>query len=253
MLKNKLLMPKIYFIGGSGYLGNYISNFIPQECFNLRSWEFVDQIESHSTLLYLAGESNTKFYENLSISSLNYCKNNLLFYCKKELNLIYFSSTSVIHSPISKYAKFKLECERICSDYGKTIIRLSSIFGGEYNRNVIVNDIYKIINNKKEKLKSPNSYVNISSINLLTKSILNILKIENKNNIYNLCMKNSIKASDLLDLAYFIKKQNHASLNYIEEFKCSEKPHYDTSNSEKFLYWDPKIPIADLKKHFLNL
>ncbi|MCR8538790.1 MAG: hypothetical protein JJ848_000345 [Prochlorococcus marinus CUG1439] len=246
-------MPKIYFIGGSGYLGNYISNYIPQECFNLRSWELFDEIESSSTLLYLSGESNTKLFENLSFSSLKSYQKKLLFYCKRKLNLIYFSSTSVMQSPITKYAKFKLECERICEDHGKTIIRLSSVFGGEYKRNIIVNDIYKIINNKKDKLISPNSYVNISSINSLTKSIFKILQIENKNHIFNLCMKNSIKASDLLDIAFLIKKQNNVSLNYIKEFESSETLNYDTSSSEKFLSWDSKLPITDLKKHFLNL
>jgi len=245
-------MVNIFFIGGSGYLGNYISSQISKECINLRSWQLKKNMKSDSCLLYLSCEPNPKNFENISNSILEESKKKLLFYCKKKLHLIYFSSIMVLQKSDTKYSQFKFDCEKICADYGQTIIRLSSVFGSEYNREVITNDICKIIYKQKEKLLYPNSYANICSVKRLSEAIIKIMKKPKDNMIFNLCMQKSIKSSDLLALSFKLKEKKYISQELYNENDYSKGFFYDTSSAEDKILWDPKLPIEELNLHFSN-
>ncbi len=245
-------MSNIFFIGGSGYLGNYISSLIRKECFNLRSWQLKKNMKNNSCLLYLSCEPNPKNFEKISNSILEESKKKLQFYCKKKIHLIYFSSVIVLQESDTKYSQFKYECEKICADYGQTIIRLSSVFGGEYDREIITNDICKIINKQKNKLLYPNSYANICSAERLSQAVIKIMKKPKDNMIFNLCMQNSIKSSDLLALSLKLKEKKYNPQELYNKKDHSKKFFCDTSSAEDKILWDPKLPIDELSLHLSN-
>ena len=78
------------------------------------------------------------------------------------------------------------------------------------------------------------------------------MKKPKDNMIFNLCMQNSIKSSDLLALSLKLKEKKYNPQELYNKEDYSKKFLCDTSSAEDTILWDPKLPIDELSLHLSN-
>ncbi len=162
--------------------------------------------------------------------------------------------------PDSLYGSLKASCEKIVQDSGVPyiILRLSNVYGKETRGGAIGNFVSAIENDSNISIfdegKNKIDYLNISD---LTEAIKQIVKLEIKNEIYNLGGNLPISISDLARLSINTAKQ--IKINYNKEFSNQKTENrqfadlwLDINKAKKELNWEPKIKLNEGIKEMLK-
>jgi len=240
---------KIVISGYKGFIGRNLLSFLKKK--NIKPYRYNQNLNFKKTKkkgyfihieFYISKKRNSFFNKNLKKMDeiISFCKEN-------NLDLIFLSTSFIKKQSISKlneYQKAKYLCEKkienesLKNRLNYKTLRLSNIYGPNFNKYGVIPDLIKKMNSQKKiVLKNYNDIRDFLFIDDLVKIILMVIKYK-KNFKINICNGKPIK---ILVLAKKIKDifKFQCKITLSKNFKNSLQPINSPSNKnlwKKFKY-----------------
>ena len=287
--KKSPIKKKILIIGGNGFLGNYLYDYLLKKKFivfqinkskkkkkNSFSCDISNVYELKDTIKSI--DLDFDFVINLSGQNLknkSYLKKiivkgnkNLIKIFSKTRTKICYISTSLVYGnslklqsenfkikPVSEYGKFKLLGEKIYKEHCKNylIIRLANIYDNFFKKKSLINNIFSSIkSNKRVKITNLNTIRNYMHVDDFCKLIYKSISLKQKKTILNFGSEN-ISINEIVRIIERKAKSKIKINNYKFNTNIDPSIRLNTNKMINIFKYKPKIKLQNtLETHIKN-
>ena len=250
----------IYITGASGFIGKNLvkgfkkKNIIPY-CVSRKKVKTNNSIiiknykelspKKNSILVHLAENNNISEVNLLGQSYINNNVKNLKFLLEKDWKHVIYISSIIVQQDkkkISIYKRNKELCEKIISQYGGTVLRMTNLYGPDMPNANIFSDIIKQLDNELIILKNIRAVRDFLWIDDAVEAIISATN-KKPGGIYNVASGKLISIEDIVKHFIQIYKIEHNNIISVQENKNDFFSVIDIDKTKEVLNWQPNFSI----------